>query len=89
MGKPLEISKPHGRYQGDSLEGLSEVYVVEAVRIGMDGSKVGGGKPAFVDSHSLMRRRGAKPMRGACWMVLQLNRSSLLFLSNDVRQAGL
>lgn len=78
MGKPLKISKPHGRYQGDSLEGLSEVYVVEVVRIGMDGTEVGGGKPAFVNSHCLMRRRGAKPMRGACWMMLLLNSSSLL-----------
>jgi hypothetical protein len=25
-----------------------------------------------------MRRRGAKPMRGACWMMLLLNSSSLL-----------
>ena len=60
------------------MEGLSEVYVVEAVRNGMDGTEVGGGKPMFVNSHGLMRRRGVKPMRGACTKMLLLDSSSLL-----------
>jgi len=65
VGKPLKINEPHGRYQGDSLEGLSEVYVVEAVRIGMGGTEVGSGMPVFVNSLFLRRRRGRKTMRGA------------------------
>jgi hypothetical protein len=81
VGKPLKINEPHGRYQGDSLEGLSEVYVVEAVRIGMDGPEVGSGMSAFVNSLFLRRRRGRKTMRGA-WTRMLLFSGSLLLLDS-------
>lgn len=71
-GKPLKAARnPMGvagaptSFAEPTPEGLVEEQVAEAVRNGTSGTTAGRGTPASGGLTNLMRRRGAKPTRGA------------------------